>query len=305
MRLEKTRTDIDYGNYGVASCKTQELNADIIEICESRIYEHPKEALNKIPLKKMNKELINSIAQYVEQHIGEFHANRIAKLQTINLKELLSRKNPYMFKAKNLITAGGMVESLAAATMSSAEESIFGNWMEGVAMFVAGKVYGGYKSSAEGIDLEFDKDGVHYFVSVKSGPAWSNSTSMKKQKEQFRTARRVFNTSRKTVPTMCIEGCCYGNDNKGYNDSDHEKFCGEKFWTLISGEPTLFVDIIEPLGFKAKEKNEEYFKEYSRMINKFTQEFIQDYCNDNGDIEWEKIVRLNAAIKPIKKSKKD
>ena len=67
---------------------------------------------------------------------------------------------------------------------------------------------------------------------------------MKKQKEQFRTARRVFNTSRKTVPTMCIEGCCYGNDNKEYNDSDHEKYCGEKFWTLISGEPTLFVDIL-------------------------------------------------------------
>ena len=243
----------------------------------------------------LNTELINSIAQYVEQHIGEFHASRIAKLQSVNLKELLSRKNPYMFKAKNIVTAGNMVESIASATMSSAEESIFGNWMEGVAMFVAEKVYGGYKSSAEGIDLEFDKEGVHYFV--KSGPSWSNSTSMKKQKEQFRTARRVFNTSRKTVPTMCIEGCCYGNDNKGYIDSEHEKFCGEKFWTLISGEPTLFIDIIEPLGFKAKEKNEEYFVEYGRMINKFTQEFIQDYCNNDGDIEWEKIVRLNAAIK--------
>lgn len=258
-----------------------------------------------IDTKTMNTELINSITQYVEKHIGEFHANRIAKLQSLNLKELLSRKNPYMFRAKNIITAGETVESIASATMSSAEESIFGNWMEGVAMFVANEVYGGYKSSAEGIDLEFDKEGVHYFVSVKSGPAWSNSTSMKKQKEQFRTARRVFNTSRKTVPTMCIEGCCYGNDNKGYNDSDHEKYCGEKFWTLISGEPTLFVDIIEPLGSKAKEKNEAYFIEYSRMINKFTQEFVQNYCNANGDIEWEKIVRLNAAIKVSKTSKKE
>lgn len=135
-----------------------------------------------IDTKTMNTELINSITQYVEKHIGEFHANRIAKLQSLNLKELLSRKNPYMFRAKNIITAGEMVESIASATMSSAEESIFGNWMEGVAMFVANEVYGGYKSSAEGIDLEFDKEGVHYFVSVKSGPAWSNSTSMKNRK---------------------------------------------------------------------------------------------------------------------------
>lgn len=26
-------------------------------------------------------------------------------------------------------------------------------------------------------------------------------------------AVRVFNTSRKTVPSKCIEGCCYGNNN--------------------------------------------------------------------------------------------
>lgn len=52
----------------------------------------------------MNTELINSIAEYVESHIGEFHANRIAKLQAVNLKELLSRKNPDMFKAKNKFT---------------------------------------------------------------------------------------------------------------------------------------------------------------------------------------------------------
>ena len=94
-----------------------------------------------------------------------------------------------------------------------------------------------------------------------------------------------------------------GNDNKGYNDSTHEKYCGEKFWTLISGEPTLFVDIVEPLGFKAKEKNEEYYAEYGRMINKFTKEFIADYCNDKGDINWDKIVRLNAGIKQPRKKK--
>ena len=252
----------------------------------------------------MNQQLLNDISKYVEDHIGEFHAARIAKLQNMNLKEILKRKNPYMYRAKDLTSAGQFVESLAAATMSSAEESIFGNWMEGVAMFVAEKVYGGYKSSAEGIDLEFDKDGIHYFVSVKSGPAWSNSTSMKKQKEQFRTARRVFNTSRKTVPTMCVEGCCYGNDNKGYNDSDHEKYCGEKFWTLISGESTLFVDIIEPLGYKAKEKNEEYYKAYNQMLNKFVREFVNEYCNDNNDIEWDKIVRLNAAVKQTKENNK-
>jgi len=252
----------------------------------------------------MNQELINSITEYVEKNIGDFHAARIEKLKSIKLKKLLTRKNPYMFKAKNIVKAGDMVESLASAFMSSAEESIFGNWMEGLAKFVANKVYSGYKSAAEGIDLEFDKEGIHYFVSVKSGPSWSNSTSMKKQKEQFVKAVNVFKTSsNKVVPTMCIEGCCYGNDNKGYSNSTHEKYCGEKFWTLISGEPTLFVDIIEPLGFKAKEKNDEYYVEYGKMINKFTKDFLANYCNADDTINWDKIVRLNAAIKQPKQKK--
>ena len=69
---------------------------------------------------------------------------------------------------------------------------------------------------------------------------------------------------------------------------------------MISGEPTLFVDIVEPLGFKAKEKNEEYYQEYGRMINKFTQEFIAEYCDEDGNINWDKIVRMNAAIKQPK-----
>ncbi len=251
----------------------------------------------------MNTVLIKKVTEYVENHVGEFHASRIAKLQAINLKDLLIRKNPYMYKAKNIVTAGSMVESLAAAYMSSAEESIFGNWLEGLAKFVSEEVYGGYKSSATGVDIEFDKEGVHYFVSVKSGPSWSNSQSMGKLKRDFIQAVKIFNTSRKAVPTRCIEGCCYGNDNKGYFDSTHEKYCGEKFWTLISGEPTLFVDIVEPLGFKAKEKNDEYYAEYGRMINKFTQEFIEEYCDNDGNINWDKIVRLNAAIKQPQQKK--
>ena len=39
------------------------------------------------------------------------------------------------------------------------------------------------------------------------------------------------------------------------------------------------------------------------MINKFTKEFIADYCNDKGDINWDKIVRLNAGIKQPRQKK--
>lgn len=55
----------------------------------------------------------------------------------------------------------------------------------------------------------------------------------------------------------------------------------------------MYIDIIEPLGYKAKEKNEEFLLAYARVINKFTLKFAQDFCDD-GIINWQKIVEFNS-----------
>lgn len=242
----------------------------------------------------MNSYLAGLVTQYVANNIGIFHEKRINKLQEMSLDTILARKNPYLYKAKNLNTPEALVGSIATAYMSSAEESIFGNWLEELAKYVNAVVYGGYKSSAKGVDLEFDNGGVHHFVSIKSGPNWCNSQSLAELKKDFVAAVRVFNTSRShKVPTRCIEGCCYGKASRTYNDSTHEKLCGEDFWTFISGESSMYVDLIEPLGAEAKGKNDLYDKEYQKMITKFTCEFATKYCDSqSGLIKWDEIVKL-------------
>ncbi len=139
--------------------------------------------------------LISQVEDYVANNIAYFHSSRIDKLKSLQLNRLIKSKNPYLYKAKNLNTPQEIVESIASAFLSSAEESMFGDWLEGLAIFIANIVYNGYKSSAEGIDLEMDKDGTHYFISIKSGPKWSNSSSLKKLKENFLKAKRIYHTS--------------------------------------------------------------------------------------------------------------
>jgi len=56
----------------------------------------------------------------------------------------------------------------------------------------------------------------------------------------------------------------------------------------------LYVDIIEPLGFKAKEKNQEFLEEYSQIINKFTLEFSKKFCVE-GRIDWVALVKFNSS----------
>lgn len=108
--------------------------------------------------------LIEKVQIYVEEHIGIFHNKRIEGLDKLNLAGVLKRKNPYMFKAKNINDSYVLVKSITDAFISSAEETLFGDWMEGLAIYINHQVYGGTKSGISGIDLEFTKDGIRYLV---------------------------------------------------------------------------------------------------------------------------------------------
>ena len=111
----------------------------------------------------------------------------------------------------------------------------------------------------------------------------------------FKTAKKTLRTSNSNLNIIAVNGCCYGIDDKP-DKGEYFKYCGQRFWKFISGNDELFIEIIEPLGHKAKENNDEFIKSYSQMINKFTKEFANSFCNTNGEIDWEKLVRFNSAI---------
>ena len=242
-------------------------------------------------MKKLNTE---NVTKYVEENIGVFHQKRIDNLNKLKLKTVLKKKNPYLFKAKNLLTAEQIIKSLTDAFISSNEETIFGDWLEGLAIYINSNVYDGKKSSSPGIDLEFDNKGIRYLVSIKSGPNWGNSSQVKKMIDNFNSVTRILRTSNSQINVISINGCCYGRDNKPLKKANYYKYCGQVFWEFLSGEKELYTEIIEPLGHKAKEKNDEFVKSYSQMINVFTKEFINEFCNDNGEIDWEKLVKFNS-----------
>ena len=241
----------------------------------------------------MKKLKIANVTQYVEENIGVFHEKRIGSLNRLKLKTVLQKKNPYLFKAKYLLTAEQIIRGLTDAFISSHEETIFGDWLEELAIFINQNVYGGWKSGITGIDLEFDKDNIRHIIAIKSGPKWGNSSQITKMKADFNTAKKTLRTSNSGIVVLSVNGCCYGKDNKP-DKGDYFKYCGQVFWEFISGEENLYSEIIEPLGHKAKEQNDEFLRSYSQMINKFTKEFANDFCLDSGNINWNKLVEFNS-----------
>lgn len=237
------------------------------------------------------------VALFIEENIDkEFHSKKEDKIKKLKLIDITKRKNPYLFKAKGMMSAGELIKSIMDATVSSGEETIFGNFMEIVAIHTCNRALGGRKSSAVGIDLEFELDGKKYLVSIKSGPNWGNSSQIKKMKDNFNKAKKVLGTSGgiNSTSIVCIEGCCYGYDTNPEKGT-HIKLCGQDFWTLISGGNfSLYKDIIEPIGKIAKLRNDSLLEITNAKLNKFTAEFIEEYCDKNGAIDWDLLVSGNS-----------
>jgi hypothetical protein len=69
---------------------------------------------------------------------------------------------------------------------------------------------------------------------------------------------------------------------------------GQNFWYLISENKSLYTNIIEPIGFRAKEYNEAFAIKKAQIINLLSKEFLNGFCDETGAIDWSKLVEFNS-----------
>lgn len=236
---------------------------------------------------------LKEVEAYVNKNVVGFHKARLYNLKGLNLNSVLRRKNPYLYRAKNIRIASEFVTEILDALLSSSEEKTFGDFLEGLAIFVAERTAGGHKSAANGIDLEFTNNRIHYLVSIKSGPNWGNAPAHRKQEEEFGKALNVMKQSAHGKNVEAILGICYGRTTTS-RIGNYEKVVGQSFWYFISENKNLYTDIVEPLGHRAKEHNDAFRSEKAKIINTFTKEFTDRFCI-NGAIDWKKVVEFNSS----------
>lgn len=247
-------------------------------------------------MKKIDYEKLNSFI--VSDIIQPFYQIRLNRLKPVKLTTIIKRKNPYLFKAKNIETAGELVKNILDAFLSSQEETIFGDLMENLAIHICQQVFNG-KKAEEGkyrsIDLIFERESKTYIVSIKSGPNWGNSDQVNAMRKNFKKARQILKTKVDKKEIVSVNGCMYGRDNQPHkvNKKDPElsyyKICGQPFWELISGDKEFYKKIIQPLDKEAK-KRDDFFKNlYIKKINEMTKDIVDlFYTKDN--LDWNKIV---------------
>jgi len=238
------------------------------------------------------------ILKIIDLNIKLYYDMLSEEIKQIKLKDILVIKNPYFISLRDIGTSGALIEHLINDYLLSKEELFLDKLLIDLAISICNYVYGGKKSAAEGIDLEFERDGILYIVTVKSGTNWGNADQIAKMKENFRKAKQRLRTNANKKSVEAINGCCYGRVAK-IDKGEYQKIAGQRFWEFISANKELYIEIIEPLGHRAKERNEKFAKAYDKIINIFTQQFLNEFCID-GEINWKKIVQLNSGIEKIK-----
>jgi hypothetical protein len=61
---------------------------------------------------------------------------------------------------------------------------------------------------------------------------------------------------------------------------------------VISGDSELYIKIVEPIGHKAKEHNEEFLAQYELIVDEFTKLFRRHFSDESNRIQWDLITKL-------------
>lgn len=238
----------------------------------------------------------HEVEEKIQELLSDFYKQRIATLNGLKLKSALKRKNPYLFKSIGLNEASELVELMLAAYMSSSDEGIFGNvFFEPLARFVGV----GDVAPCEGVDIARQDGDIYTAIAVKSGPNVFNAQSRKRQIDDFNSLKNRLRKVYKHVDP--VVGYCYGR--KGTRKNSNKAFrelAGQAFWAEITGDPEFYLKIIKLMKDFPLQHLPEYKEAWARALNRFTGEFIAEFCDNKGAILWEKIVEFNSSSTPSK-----
>lgn len=230
----------------------------------------------------------NKLEAIISKCLKDFYERRLQKVRDLKLSTFLRRKNPYLFRALGIQKASEIVERVLADYISASDETIFGDaFFEPIARIVAK----GKASDAEGLDFVIESDKRIIAVALKSGPNIYNASQKKRQSQEFNAVRsRLYKLNKQFDPIL---GYAYGRlKTEPTKDRSYRDRSGQAFWTEITGDSDFYIKLIRLMKDEPIKHKKEYMPTWDAAVNRFTAEFIKDFCFPDGSIDWGKLVRF-------------
>jgi hypothetical protein len=191
-----------------------------------------------------------------------------------------------LFRALGIQKASEIVERLLADYIGASDETIFGDaFFEPIARIASG----GTVSDGAGVDFTIETEDRIAAVAVKSGPNPYNASQKRRQHDEFIAMRnRLYKMHKRFDPILAHS---YGRVNRNTNYVYRES-SGQAFWQEMTGDPEFHLKLIRLMRDEPARHKQEYVPQWDAAVNRFTAEFIEEFCSPDGSIDWEKLVRF-------------
>ncbi len=129
---------------------------------------------------------------------------------------------------------------------------------------------------------------------MKSGPAVFNADSKKRQEQNFVQASKLAQQAKARYEAYI--GYCYGKKAESGRGKPriYQELAGKKFWTELTGDEEFYTKIITYMGDMPEKYVADYKESYNKAFNRLVREFSNDFCKEDGGIDWEKLVEFNS-----------
>ena len=203
------------------------------------------------------------------------------QLRSRGIRQLLSRKNPYLYRASGVATCEELVERAFADYLSSSTETLFGNFLEAVAVIVSG----GYKSATQGIDIERRVGGggtrVELYV-LKSGPAGFNSASLRDAERALQTAEALLRQGGVTAEKFIA--FAYGRKKTSFLRGIH-RLSSQELWRRIGGRDDFYICLLRMCALLGPLYQADIQVARQRLLDESRKKFCL-----GSDIDWEAVL---------------
>ena len=228
----------------------------------------------------------SQLEQLIAECLDEFFRRKLEILSTVDLKEILLNKNPYFFKVYGTQNVPEIVEQMLIDYVNASDETMFGEaFFEPIARIVSGAKV----SDAEGVDFVIESEGRVMAVALKSGPNIYNASQKKRQSQEFSSLRnRLYKLHKQFDPML---GHAYGRATaEPTKDLVYRRRSGQAFWTEITSDPDFYLKLVRLMKEEPAKHKQKYAPAWDAAVNRFTAEFVEEFCFSNGRIDWEKLV---------------
>lgn len=204
----------------------------------------------------------------------------VEKMAGIQMKELVERKNPYLYRATGVATCEEYIQRAFREYVAGMRWTYFGHFCESVAQIMSG----GIKPEGKGeIDLEVWRGGEAFMYAIKSGASGLNASSQKKAIDDLDFAANRF--AEEGIVAHKKIGFGYGRRVK-YEKDDVELMASKDFWAEMSGDEDFYVKFLD-----VAEALSPLFQVNMDVPDRLLTEARELFC-EGETIRWDKVIRM-------------